>query len=109
MGFDVRHCAWRDTSVCQGARDYFPLRQAVRCGKTVAASILIDGRAANDCEHTSPLQNCVLETLQYDEAATLAADISVRPGIKRFALPVRGKHSGTSETHAPMGCEDQVN
>src|SRR6185369_18052706 len=77
-------------------------------GQSVAPPILINGRGANQCEDVIVVTLRIAETLQYDQAAALSANVAIGAGVKSFAELARREHAGPFEGQLNQRAENQV-
>ncbi len=73
-----------------------------------AGTILVDRRTAHHRQHRIPVAQRIAESLEHHDAATLAADIAVRAGIKGFATSIGSQHSPPRGGDAVFRAQHQV-
>ena len=84
------------------------LGNAVRHRQPARGAVLVDRAAADHGAHLVAVADRVLEPLDDDDAATLAAHISVSGGVECLALAVRREHVGVRERDHGRGREQHV-
>ncbi len=89
MGLDKADRLGVDSSVVQGRAQERLLGEDIRSCEPRRAPILVDRRAADHCPNAITVAGGIGESPKDDDAATLAADEAVGPGIKGSAASVR--------------------
>ena len=84
------------------------LRRNAGRRQPVAGAVLVHGGTADDRENRIPIPHGVLQAFQDDNAATFAAHVTVRGGIKRPASAVRRQHAGFRKRDARPRRQNQV-
>ncbi|GAA5033876.1 hypothetical protein GCM10023335_77980 [Streptomyces siamensis] len=73
------------------------LGRSARSAQSLAAAVLVDGRAPDDREHPVPVPACVRESLEQHQTAALGPHHSVRVGGERTAPPGRRQRAQLAE------------
>ena len=108
MRLDVLNVAWRHARVSiRFAQDRF-LRERVRRHQAVAASVLIDRAAADDCVDTVAVGQRAAERFQHDQSCAFAPDVAIGTRVEGLAAPVGCHDAGLGEIHRDGRRQDQV-
>ena len=106
--FDVADVVRRDACARErGAHDRL-LREQVRRGHAVAASVLVHGRAANQSVDVIAVALRVGKAPQQQQSAAFGAHESVRAGVKRAAVAVRRERAHFRKTDVSLRRENHV-
>ena len=105
---DIVDLQWLQAGIGAGGAQHRGLGSRIRRHQTVGAPVLIDRGAANYRQHPVAVTECIRESLEHGDAATLAADEAVGGGVEGMA-GASGRHRfGRIETACHDGREDQV-
>src|SRR5215470_6116970 len=80
----------------------------IRNGKSFRATILIDGRPADQRIDAIAITERRRQRLEHDDPHSLAAHESIRPRVERLAPTVRGQHGCPAEPDERLGLEKDV-
>ena len=108
VGFDVADFGGRQPGVGQGGANHGLLGRSVGGRQAVAASVVVDGAAANQGDDPIAGGQRVAEPFEHDHAAAFAADVAVGRGVEGLAAPVRGHHVGLGQRQGHFRAEHQV-
>ena len=84
------------------------LRLTVRHGQSRARAVVIDARAEDDRHDPVAVGLRLREPLEHDDAAALAAHVTVGAGSERLAPAVRGEHADLRSRDQRIGQRENV-
>ena len=108
VGFHVVDIQGRELGIGQGLADDGLLGQSVGGGQPVAASVLIDGRAAEQAEDGIAVGLGVGQSLEQHDATPFAAHKPIRLGRERLTATRRRQHPRLVERRGRIGRHDQT-
>ena len=108
MRFNVIDVVGRQSRIRKGRAYQSFLRKAIWRGKTAAATIVVDRRAANDGQYGVSIAERIRQALECKYATALAAHVAIGRSIKRFAPPVGRHHSGARSKNRSIRTERKI-
>ncbi len=106
--FDVLEVGGLDAGVPAGRQDDLLLGAGDRRGEPRAAAVVVDGAAQYDTEHRVAVGERGGQRLEQDEAAALAADVAVGPGVEGVAPSVRRESAEAGHPQGAVGQQVEV-
>ena len=106
--FDELNIGARDTGLRLRLPNHGRLRRAVRCGKTMRASVLIHGAAAQQRPDGIAVPLCVAVALEDEHQGAFSAHVSIGGRVERAAAALRRQHTRTGECGGEVGGEHDI-
>ena len=97
-----------DAGVAQRGADHLLLRGTARHREPARPAVMVGGTAAQQGKYVVAIGVRVRQPFQHQDAASLAADVTVGACVERFAIPIGGKHLRLAQADEHVWREIQV-